>query len=257
LNIEHFHVGKPATSISTGTAGLTPDPLNYGWRDYGLRVGIWRTIETLDRHGVLPSVLLNAEVCTRYPQVITAGRERGWSWLAHGLSNSILHTGMTSEDETAQLTEIIDTIAAHTGARPKGWLGPALTETFNTPSILAELGIEYLLDWCADDQPFHLNVPGLISVPYSIEVNDVRMLASTVSGADFLQLVIDQYAQLSKDSFGSGRVMALALHPFIIGQPFRNKYLDLALEFITSQPDVWLTTSDEIAAHFRNTVPAH
>ena len=42
LNIEHYQVDKPSTSIFSGTAGLVPDPLNYGWRDYGPRVGFWR-----------------------------------------------------------------------------------------------------------------------------------------------------------------------------------------------------------------------
>ena len=256
LNIEHFHMGKPATSISGGTTGLPPDPLNYGWRDYGVRVGIWRTIEALDRHGIPASVLLNSDVCSRYPQIIEAGNERGWSWLAHGRSNSILQTGMSRKDETAYLSDVVATIELHTGSRPRGWLGPALTETYETPAILAGLGVDYLLDWCADDQPFHLNVPGMINVPYSIELNDVRMLGSAVSAPDFLQIVMDQYEQLSKDSESSGRVMALALHPFISGQPFRQKYLDLALEFVAGQPDVWLTTSDEIAAHYRSVVPA-
>lgn len=68
-------------------------------------------------------------------------------------------------------------------------------------------------------------------------------------------MVKDQYEILSADSAtGGGRVMALALHPFVIGQPFRAKYLDLALEFIVAQPDVWVTTSDEIAEQYRSTV---
>ena len=88
LNIEHFHLDKPSTSIWEGTAHLQPDPLNYGWRDYGVRVGIWRMIEIFDRHGIRPSALLNAEVAERYPQIIEAGKQRGWAWLAHGRTNS-------------------------------------------------------------------------------------------------------------------------------------------------------------------------
>lgn len=256
LNLEHYQVDKPSTSIFGGTAGLSPDPLNYGWRDYGLRVGIWRMIESLDKHGVRASVLLNSDVCSRYPQVIDAGKKRDWAWLAHGRDNSTFEAGMSREEEKAYLAEVISTIESHTGSRPRGWLGPAMTETFETPSLLSELGVNYVLDWCADDQPFHLNVPGMISVPYSIEVNDVTLFSGrNMSGPDFLQLVVDQYEQLSKDSATSGRVMALCLHPFIIGQAFRHKYLDLALEFIANQPDVWLTTSDAIAEHYRKIIP--
>jgi peptidoglycan/xylan/chitin deacetylase (PgdA/CDA1 family) len=252
LNVEHYGVDAPSTSIFAGTAGLVPDPLNYGWRDYGPRVGIWRMIESLDRHGIRASVLLNSNVCARYPAIIEAGRERDWAWLAHGKDNSTFEAGMTPEEETAYLSEVVSTIEAAVGRRPRGWLGPALTETFETPRILAELGLQYVLDWCNDDQPYALSVPGMMSVPYSIELNDVTLFGSkSCTGPDFLQTVVDQLDQLYADSADSGRVMALCLHPFIINQPFRHKYLDQALEYVAGHEGVWLATSDEIAEHYR------
>ena len=253
LNIEHYQVDKPSTSIFGGTAGLAPDPLNYGWRDYGPRVGIWRLIESLDRHGVPATVLLNSDVCTRYPQIIEAGRERGWAWLAHGRDNSTFQAGMTREQERAYLAEVVDTIEAATGHRPKGWLGPALTETFETPALLAELGLGYTLDWTNDDQPYELTVPGMLSVPYSIEMNDVTLFVSkSYTGPEFLEAVRDQLDQLYADSADSGRVMALCVHPFSVSQPFRHKYLDQALEYVAGHEGVWLTTADEIAEAYRS-----
>jgi allantoinase len=251
LNIEHFEVDKPATSISGITASLVPDPLNYGWRDYGVRVGIWRMIEALDANKMRASVLLNSDVCAHYPQIIDAGTKRNWAWLAHGKNNSIFQTGMSVEDERRYLKSVVDTIAAATGHEIKGWLGPALTESFETPRLLRELGLTYVLDWCADDQPFPLSVPGMMSVPYSIEINDITMfLAKNMTGAVFCETVIDQFDQLYKESAQSARVMALCLHPFVINQPFRQKYLEKALNYIGSHEGVWLTTSDEIAAHY-------
>jgi peptidoglycan/xylan/chitin deacetylase (PgdA/CDA1 family) len=250
LNVEHFEVDKPSTSIWSGTSHLQPDPLNYGWRDYGARVGIWRVIETLDTFGVRASVLLNSDVPERYPQIIEAGRERGWAWIAHGKNNSTLHADLTPAEERATLDGIATTIAEATGQRPRGWMGPGLTETFETPAILRELGFTYVLDWCADDQPFALNVPGMMSVPYSVELNDVMLfVAHRMSGEAFYRTVIDQFDELYRNSEHSGRVMALALHPFVIGQPFRRKYLARALEYITAHEGVWITTSDEIAVH--------
>jgi peptidoglycan/xylan/chitin deacetylase (PgdA/CDA1 family) len=251
LNLEHYPVDRPSTSIFGGTAGLAPDPLNYGWRDYGPRVGIWRLLESLDRHGLRASALVNSDVCANYPHIVKAGRERDWAWVAHGRDNSTFQAGMSLDDERAYLTEVVETIEQATGQRPRGWLGPALTETFETPTLLAELGLNYVLDWCNDDQPYRLNVPGMLSVPYSIEVNDVTLFVSkSVSGPEFVQVVKDQFDQLYADSADSGRVMALCLHPFIVSQPFRHKYLDQALEYIASRPGVWLTTSDEIADHY-------
>lgn len=252
LNVEHFRLGAPSTSINESTTGLTPDALNHGWRDYGPRVGIWRTMDVLDRHGIRASVLLNSEVTAHYPQIIEAGKARDWAWLAHGKTNSILQADMTEDEERAYLTDIVTTIEKATGQRPRGWMGPALTETFHTPKLLAELGLDYVLDWTADDQPFPLNVPGVLSVPYTLELNDISLFTMhRMTGPEFLQMVKDQFDQLYADSADSGRVMALALHPFVIGQAFRTKYLDQALEYIAGHDGVWLTTSDEIAEHYR------
>jgi allantoinase len=250
LNIEHYQIDKPSTSIFGGTAMLQPDPLNYGWRDYAARVGIWRMMDALDKYRIRASVMLNSDVCERYPQIIREGNKRGWAWLAHGKNNSIFEAGMSAEEERAYLREVVQTVARSTGSQPKGWLGPALTETFNTPEILGELGLSYLLDWCSDDQPFPLKVNAgrMISVPYSIEMNDVSLfVGKSLSGPDFAQMVMDQFDVLYAEGERSGRVMCLALHPFIINQPFRHKYLDKALEYIVGHDRVWLATSDEIA----------
>ncbi|GAB3821980.1 polysaccharide deacetylase family protein [Kribbella italica] len=249
LDVEHFLTDRPSTSI--WPLDLVPDALNHGWRDYGARVGVWRTIDILDRYGVRASTLLNAMVAEHNPQIVQAGVDRDWAWLAHGSTNSILHTAYELDQEREILTGITDTIEAATGRRPRGWMGPALTETWHTPKLLAELGYGYVLDWTNDDQPYPLNVPGMLSVPYTVELNDLGLFLRGLTGPDFLQMVKDQYDVLRADSEHSGRVMALALHPFVIGQPFRAKYLDLALEYIAAQPDVWLTTSDEIADHYR------
>ena len=155
------------------------------------------------------------------------------------------------DEERAYLSEVVGTIAEATGQDVRGWLGPALTETFETPRLLRDLGLTYLLDWCADDQPFALNVPGMISVPYSIELNDVTMfLGKSLSGEQFYQMVVDQFDQLYADGEQTGRVMALCLHPFIINQPFRHKYLVKALEYIAGHEGVWFTTADDIAAYY-------
>jgi allantoinase len=257
LNVEHFLVGQPSTSLNQATSALVPDPLNYGWRDYGPRVGIWRLAEIFDRHRIRPSVLLNSDVTARYPQIIKAGLERNWAWLAHGRNNSTLQTGMAEDSERENLAGVIETIERATGHRPRGWLGPGLTETFQTPRLLAELGLSYVLDWTSDDQPYRLNVPGMLSVPYSVELNDLGIFTMHgATGAQFAQIVTDQLDQLYADSARSGRVMALALHPFVSGQPFRAKYLDQALEYVAGHPGVWLTTSDEIAEHYARTIPA-
>lgn len=250
LNIEHFLPDVPSTSIWPGTAELQPDPLNYGWRDYGARVGVWRTIEALDEFHIRPSVLLNSAVIDAYPQIISAGLAREWVWLAHGRTNSLLHNAFPVDEERESLCDITASIANATGRSPRGWMGPGLSETHSTPQLLAELGYRYVLDWTNDDQPYPLTVPGMFSVPYSVELNDLLLFAKGLTGPDFVRIVVDQFEQLRADARTGGRVMALALHPFVIGQPFRHRYLVEALRYLASQPDAWLTTSDDIAAHY-------
>ncbi len=254
LNIEHFHAGKPATSISPLTAGLPVDPMNHGWRDYGTRVGIWRMIELLDRLGWPASAIVNAEVCAEYPQIVEAGVARDWAWIGHGITNSRLWTGMEPAEEQALLEHVTATLTAATGRPPRGWLGPALTETEATLPLLARLGYTYTLDWPADDQPFPLEGLGarFASVPYSIEVNDIpAFLDRGLTPAQFGQLVIDQFDLMRAESARRpGGVFGIALHPFLVNHPSRHRHLAVALDHIASHDDVWLTTSDAIADHY-------
>lgn len=251
VNIEHYRLDRPSTSMSPVTQGLVPDPLNYGWRDYGPRVGVWRLIQLLDRLGVPASVMLNSDVCRQYPQIVEAGLERDWAWVGHGRHNSLFQTDMEEDDERAYLAAMVADMEGALGRRPRGWLGPALTETFATPRLLAELGFTYTLDWCNDDQPYPLNVPGMISVPYTVELNDIPLFVyRNTSGDDYFRMVSDQLEQLLEDGRSSGRVMALSIHPFVINQPWRHRHLVRALELITSTDGVWVTTSDAIAEHY-------
>ncbi len=253
-NIEHFHFDKPATSVTPVTMHMQPDVLNYAWRDFGVRVGIWRMMEIFEKHGVKGTVALNAEVCEHYPRIIQACNELGWEWMGHGLTNSVLHNEQNADEERALIANIVGMIKGSTGSQPKGWLGPALTESHNTPDILAENGIEYLCDWCNDEQPYAMNVKSgsMISVPYSIEINDIpAFLDHGMSPDQFYQMIIDQFDGLYEDGAVSGRVMAICLHPFLIGHPFRAKYLDKALAYIAQRDEVWLTQGGAINDWYR------
>lgn len=254
VNIEHFVPGIPAATIIPPTAALPVDPANYGWRDYGVRVGIWRLIELFDSFEVRASVLLNSDVCEHYPEIVAAGVERDWAWLGHGFNNSQLWTGFEEDEERAKLTEMFATIEDATGKSPSGWLGPALSETANTPRLLAELGASYTLDWNCDDQPFPFDVEGqrFISVPYSVALNDIPAFVGTGQPAEaFSTAILDQVEVLRSElPRRSGSVLAIGLHPFLIGQPFRAKYLAMVLKAIAGMDDVWLTTSDDIAAWY-------
>ena len=258
VNVEHYDFGRPALSLAQFTAELVPDPLNYGWRDYGARVGIWRLMELLDGHGFRASAITNRAVFDHYPEIVEEGRRRSWAWVGHGETNSQWHVGMGPDDERAMLEGIIAAFASATGQRPHGWLGPALTSTANTIDVLAELGFTYTLDWANDDQPYDLTPASgrLISLPYSSEVNDIpAFVLHHHTGEEFARSVIDQFDALYEEGGEGLRVMGIGLHPFLVGQPFRARPFARALEHIASHDDVWLATSDEIAAWYVEATP--
>ena len=252
INVEHFELGRPSTSRTAVTASLPVDPLNHAWRDYGTRVGFWRTLQLLDALELRATVLLNADAIGAYPQIIRASVERGWAHVAHGRTNSRLWTGLGRDEERAALMQIADEFECAIGRRPAGWLGPALTETENTLALLAELGFTYSLDWVADDQPFPLRAGdrSLLSIPYSIELNDIpAFIDQGLTAPAFAQMVIDQFETMHDEARERpGSVFCVSLHPFLVGQPFRHKHLTRALGHIRGHDDVWFCTSDEIAA---------
>lgn len=250
INVEHYEYGKPALSLAPFTAGLTPDPLNYGWREYGPRVGIWRLIDAFDQAGVRPTAIVNSEVCDRHPAIIAAGVERGWTWVAHGGNNSTWQAGFGLEEERAYIAGVADRIAQATEARPRGWLGPSLTASANTLDLLASLGFTYSLDWGVDDEPFRFTVADgqLLSVPYSTELNDIPFYAiHGQSGAEFRQALVDAFDQLYAEGTTRPRVLGVGLHPFLSGQPYRTRYVADAIAHMKQFPDVWFPSADEIA----------
>ncbi|MAK43298.1 MAG: polysaccharide deacetylase [Spongiibacter sp.] len=255
-NIEHFLFDRPSTSITPMTTSLVPDILNYSWRDYGARVGVWRMMDTMEKYGIRGTAALNADVCERYPQIIEAGNRLGWEWMGHGKNNSQLLTDMEPEQERELIRDVVETITEGTGKKPRGWLSPALTETHNTPDLLVENGIEYVGNWVNDEQPYPMKVKkgSLYSIPYSIEVNDIPVfLDGRKMGGEFQQIICDTFDVLYEDGKTSGRVMAIALHPFLVGHPHRAKYLDQALKHISARQDVWFATGSEIIDWYKKT----
>jgi allantoinase len=255
-NIEHFLFDRPSTSVSSVGAALNPDVLNYSWRDYGVRVGIWRLMEIMNKYEIRGTVALNSDVCARYPQIIEAGRQLGWEWMGHGKTNSELVTGLKEDQERDLIREVVHTIASATGQRPRGWLSPAMSETVNTPDLLAEAGLDYVCNWVNDEQPYPLKVRSgsLLSMPYSAEINDIPAFISyKLSPDEFRQAICDQFDVLYEDGAKTGRVMAISVHPFLIGQPHRSKALDKALKYIKGHEQVWFATGSEIVDWYLQT----
>lgn len=254
LNVEHFSFGEGLGHTPT-TLGPPPDPRNFAWRDYGLRIGIWRIFDLADELGLPLCHLLNASVCECYPQIVSRVRGRGDDVVAHGYTNSECQSDMDEATEAAMIAAATEILTRHCGKRPLGWMGPWIAETLVTPDLLKEAGYAYIMDWPADDQPFWMRTRAgrLLSVPYPIEINDSPIMLSRAQPAtDFRQMIVDQFEEILKLSDAHSLVFGLALHTFVVGQPFRLRQLRDALRHILQHPGmekVWITTPGAIADH--------
>ena len=251
VNVEHYLYGQPALSLAQFTAQLVPDPLNYSWREYGARVGVFRLMEIFERFDVAVTAPLNSDCCDLYPEIVEEGNARGWSWVGHGTNNSVWLLGMDHEAEKGAIQAVTEKIESATGQRPRGWLGPALTESPHTNDVLAELGYTHTLNWGIDDEPVRLTAGGgdFLSVPYASEFNDIPIFAMQgQTGAQWAEAICDQFDQLLAEGADRPRVMSFGVHPFLTGQPYRARHFVTALEHMTKHgDDVWFATTDEIA----------
>ena len=249
INVEEWDINAPmARTVLPTPQGVSvlPDIANFGWFDYGLRVGFWRLKQVLDGHGIRATVSLNASVCLSYPQIVAESVKAGWELMGHGFIQRAINT---EPDERDVIQRTIRTIKDCTGKAPRGWMGPGLAETFNTPDILAEEGIEYVCDWCNDDQPYVMKVKHgrLVSIPYTLELNDIPMyLIQHHRSPEIFQRARDHFEVLYREGAESARIMAISTHHYITGVPHRIKYFDMLFAYIRQFAGVIFMTGSEI-----------
>lgn len=250
VNTEFFQSGKRALSFAEFTAEFDPDPMNVAWREYGSRVGVFRMIEGLADVGAPVTGIVNGAVFEEFPQIIREATEAGWSWVAHGWDNSTLQTFLPDDVEPGYIERVTQTIERATGTRPRGWLGPVLAQSKNTLDLLADAGYDYNLDWGCDDAPFDFNVSNgrLVSVPYSVEVNDIpAFLYQHQTPDQFANTIRAHVDQIVTEGGSHPRVLGLGVHPFLVGQPARFGAFKKIVRELVERDDVFVTTADAVA----------
>jgi peptidoglycan/xylan/chitin deacetylase (PgdA/CDA1 family) len=250
LNLEHFAFGG-GLGAELAPGGPQPDILNYAWRDYGNRVGAWRMLEMFDALNLPASIIANSAMYGYAPDLMAAFRARGDEIVGHGRSNSERQGNLDKGSEAVLIAEATKILADADGVAPKGWLSPWISESFDTPDLLAQSGYQYTLNWCMDDQPIWMSTSAgrLLSIPYPQEINDIPSIVARKDGAaDFANMIIDNFDEMLEQSAHQPLVMGIALHPYLVGQPYRLRHLRGALSHITAKRDqVWLTTSGAIS----------
>ena len=252
FNLEHFAFGE-GLGAQIGAATPQPDVLNYSWREYGNRVGAWRCLELFDQLGLPAGALINTALYDHCPELVAACVARGDELIGHGHSNAERQGQFDEEAEGELLLGCRELITSISGQTPAGWLSPWISESRHTPDLLAEADYRYTLNWCHDDQPLPMRTRSgrtLWSVPYPQELNDIPMIVGRQMDAkDFAQMVIDNTDEMLEQSRAQPLVMGLALHPYLVGQPYRLRHLRRALQHLAAARDrgeVWFTTPGRI-----------
>ena len=258
VNAEEWDINQtmPRTVLTPPAGGSPmPDIPNWAWHEYGNRVGFWRMLDVFDRFVLRAVLAINGSAISAYEPIARAARERKWEFIGHGFTQKNMQKVENEADDIAKTSKAI---ADFTGRRPRGWLGPGLTETWDTPDLLVEAGYEYVCDWVLDDQPTVLKTrtEPIVNIPYTQECNDVAMmLIQHHKAGEYYDRAVDQFEQLYADAAGSARIMALVVHPYIMGAPHRLKYFDRALAHIRGHRDVLFWTGERILDWYREARP--
>lgn len=258
VNVEHwlFDESMPRKYL-TAPHGLeqVPDIPNFSWAEYGMRAGMPRLLECFKRRGLPASVSLNAGVIDAYPSCAAAMRDAGWEFIGHGVHQKSIQG---EADERDIILVAMQMIEDFTGVRPSGWLGPGLKETFDTPDILKELGVDYVFDWVLDDLPCWLNTKHgpLLSIPYTLELNDSPLYAGQhMSSSEIYDRLVDTLSVFETELKRQPRVLTLALHPHLIGVPHRFAYLERMLDLLQARDDTTFVVGGQIADWYVSACP--
>lgn len=257
VSLEHFPlnpVGKPVKLPGSMTMPY-PDLRHYTLRDYGNRVGIYRFLNAFKRLGVQASFAVNAELAVRYPALLRALADHGGEVLGHSWNMDTPHAGGLAEaDEAALIERSLTTLRAATGQAVKGWLSPGKLQSPQTPELLHAHGVEYFADWVNDELPYLFNTAQgpLWSLPLTTEIEDRFVVMdnqhSEESWAEQVKDACDLLLAESREQ--GGRLLAISLHPWVMGQPHRMKHLEAALAYVLAQPGVWNAQPGDILAAF-------
>jgi allantoinase len=255
FNLEHFAFGE-GLGAGIGPTSPQPDVLNYAWREYGNRVGAWRCLDLFDQLQIPLGVILNTALYDHCPELLTAFMQRGDEMIAHGHTNAVRQSVYSEEDERELLRGCKSLIVKHSGQSPRGWLSPWISESHVTPDLLSETGYAYNLNWCHDDQPLPMltrSGKSLWTVPYPQELNDIPMIMHRqMDACAFADMVIDNFDEMLTQSKAQPLVMGIALHPYIVGQPYRIRHLRRALQHICQAKEdghMWFCTPGQIVDH--------
>ena len=260
VNLEYAELVGPPGSIAPPSAvrrGPFPqlaDKHETTPIEYGNRVGVFRVMKVLDRHGMRATAALDAAVAERYPYIISEAQRRHWEFIGHSLAYTRMITEkMPEAEERDYIRASLAAVEKATGRPARGWIGSDYGESTRTVGLLAEQGVEYVCDWPNDEQPYRMKVPvqgkagTMVSLPTLLDLDEsYTQRGRRIPIGRWTQMVTEAFDRMYADGETSGRMLLISIHPWLIGQPYRIGALDEALAHIMRHPKVWAATGSEI-----------
>lgn len=246
VNLEYWPFDQPVPRmIVTPPHGRAhvPDIPNFGWSEYGNRCGMPRLLKLFGDRSIPVSASINASVLEAYPTLAVECLEAGWEFVGHGSSQ---HSMAAIADEAEAIHSALDQLEAFTGRRPRGWMSPGWSETFETPDILRREGVRYLFEWVIDDLPAWMRTRHgpLIAMPYGLDLNDSVIFAiEKHSTKEYCKRVLDTVNAFARETADTGqpRILTLPIHPHLIAVPHRiGMFTDVVDELLSRQDTVFM-----------------
>jgi hypothetical protein len=230
-----------------------PDFRHYTAREYGTRVGVYRLLEAFAKVGARVSFATNAAIAERYPSLIAEIVGAGHELIAHSTDmNGTIATGLAEEGERALIQISLDTLERVGGTRPRGWLSIARSQSWNTPRLLAEAGIDFMCDWVNDELPFEVatDAGSIVNLPLNHELSDRQILNVQQQSVDsYVEQIRDACLWLEGEAAThGGRLLPLNLTPYIMGLPYRIDAFEGLLAWLGEREAVSFSTGADLLA---------
>ncbi|UOD51088.1 polysaccharide deacetylase family protein [Orrella daihaiensis] len=253
VNVENwsFDAAMPRTIITPPHGKETiPDVPNFAWVDYGMRAGLPRMIQAIRERGLPASTSINASVLDAYPGAAEAMLQAGWEFIGHGLHQKSVQQAGNEEDV---VTQALDKLRRFSGQAVAGWLSPGLRETERSLEVFKSAGVRYVFDWCMDDLPNWMRTDQgpILSMPYNLELNDsvVYAIEKHATG-QFLERTQRTLRLFEREAQQRPRVLALGLHPHLMGVPHRFGEFEEMLDSLLASSMTAFVKPEQIADWF-------
>ncbi len=257
LSLEHFPMNPKGEGFKPH-GGMTmpyPDLRHYTLRDYGNRVGVFRVLQALAAAGLEASLAVNGELALRYPALMRRLAATGFEWLGHGWNmDSVHHGGIDPAHEEKLIADSLAALAPYAKQAIRGWLSPARSQSEQTPELLKAAGLQWCSDWVNDELPYRFETANgpLSMLPLSLELEDRFIVGENLHAeSEYADQVIDACDFLLEEAqrTGHGRLLALNIHPWVMGQPHRIGQLERMLSHLADNLGlIWNAAPSDILA---------